>query len=42
MRSAVAKNALQLPVSAKDVLRASVLRNLLAQVFRNLEEDTRT
>ena len=41
MRSAVAKNALQLPVSAKDVLRASVLRNLLAQVFRNLEEDTR-
>ena len=34
--------ALQLPVSAKDVLRASVLRNLLAQVFRNLEEDTRT
>lgn len=42
MRSAVAKNALQLPVSAKDVLRASVLRSLLAQVFRNLEEDTRT
>ena len=42
MRSAVAKNALQLPVSSKDVLRASVLRNLLAQVFRNLEEDTRT
>ena len=42
MRSAVAKNALQLPVSAKDALRASVLRNLLAQVFRNLEEDTRT
>ena len=42
MRSAVAKNALQLPVSAKDVFRASVLRNLLAQVFRNLEEDTRT
>ena len=42
MRSAVATNALQLPVSAKDVLRASVLRNLLAQVFRNLEEDTRT
>ena len=42
MRSAVAKNALQLPVSAKDVLRASVLRNLLAQGFRNLEEDTRT
>lgn len=42
MRSAVAKNALQLPVSAKDVLRSSVLRNLLAQVFRNLEEDTRT
>ena len=42
MRSAVAKNALQLPVSAKDVLRASVLRNLLAQVLRHLEEDTRT
>lgn len=38
MRAAVARSALQLPVSAKDVLRASVLRNMLAQVFRNLEE----
>lgn len=37
MCAAVARNALQLPVSAKDVLRASVLRNLLIQAFRNLE-----
>lgn len=38
MRAAVARNALALPVSAKDVLRAAVLRNMLPQVFRNLEE----
>lgn len=35
--AAVSKNSLSLPVSAKDVLRASVLRNMLIQVFRNLE-----
>jgi hypothetical protein len=33
----VAQPAFALPVSAKDVLRAAVLRNMLAQVFRNLE-----
>lgn len=37
MRAAIARNALALPVSAKDVLRASVLVNMLQQVFRNLE-----
>ena len=37
MRAAVSRNALALPVSAKDVLRASVLKNMLEQVFRNLE-----
>ena len=37
MRAAVARNALALPVSAKDVLRASVLSNMLVQAFRNLE-----
>lgn len=37
MRAAVAQNALALPVSAKNVLRASVLRNMLVQVFRNYE-----
>lgn len=39
IRSAVSKNALALPVSAKNILRAAVLRNMLQQVFRNLEED---
>lgn len=38
MRAAVGRNALTLPVSAKDVLRASVLREMLIQVFRNLQE----
>ena len=38
MRSAVERNALALPISAKDVLRAAVLRNMLVRVFRNLEE----
>lgn len=37
MRSAVSRNALSLPVSAKDVLRAAVLKNMLIQVFRNIE-----
>ena len=41
MRSAVGKNALALPVSAKDVLRASVLREMLVQAFRNYEEEKR-
>lgn len=37
MRSAVTRNALALPITAKDILRASVLRNMLTQVFDNLE-----
>ena len=37
IRSAVAQNALALPISAKNVLRAAVLRNMLQQVFRNVE-----
>ena len=41
MRSAIAQNALALPISAKDVLRAAVFRNMLVQVFKNLEEDRR-
>lgn len=41
MRSAVTKNALALPVSAKDILRASVLKNMILQVFENYEEDKR-
>jgi transcriptional regulator CtsR len=41
MRSAVDRKALVLPVSAKDVLRAGVLRNMLIRVFRNLEEAKR-
>ena len=41
MRSAVTKNALALPVSAKDILRASVLKNMVLQVFENYEEDKR-
>lgn len=40
MRAAVGKNALALPVSAKDVLRASVLSNMVVQAFRNAEEDS--
>lgn len=39
MRSAVSRNALALPISAKDVLRAAVFRNMLIQVFKNLEEE---
>lgn len=38
IKAAVAKNALALPVSAKNILRAAVLKNILQQVFRNLEE----
>lgn len=41
MRSAVSRNALALPISAKDMLRAAVFRNMLTQVFRNLEEEKR-
>ena len=41
MRSAVSRNALALTISAKDVLRAAVFRNMLVQVFKNLEEDRR-
>lgn len=39
MRSAVSKNALALPVNAKDILRAAVFKNMLIQVFKNMEED---
>ncbi len=41
MRSAISRNALALPISAKDVLRAAVFRNMLKQVFCNLEGGTR-
>ena len=41
MRSAASRNALALPISAKDVLRAAVFRNMLIQVFRNMEEEKR-
>ena len=37
MRAAISHNALALPISAKNVLRAAVLRNMLTQVFRNYE-----
>ena len=37
MRAAVSRNALALPISAKDVLRAAVMQNMLMQVFRNAE-----
>lgn len=37
MRSAVSRNALTLPVAAKDILRAAVLRNMVIQAFRNKE-----
>ena len=40
MRAAISKNALALPISAKDMLRAAVFSNLLKQVFRNLEGGT--
>ncbi|MBR1821542.1 MAG: CtsR family transcriptional regulator [Clostridia bacterium] len=41
MRSAISRNALALPISAKDVLRAAVFRNMLVRVFKNLEEEAR-
>jgi len=41
LKAGVARNALALPVSAKDVLRAAVFRNMLIQVFRNIEEAKR-
>ena len=37
IRAAVGRNALALPVSGKDVLRAAVFKNMLIQVFRNAE-----
>lgn len=39
MRAAVSRNALALPINAKDILRAAVFRNMLVQVFRNMEEE---
>ena len=41
MRAAVSRNALALPISAKDVLRASVFKNMLIQAFANYEEGKR-
>ncbi len=41
MRAAVSRSALALPISAKDVLRAAVFRNLLIQAFKNHEEEQR-
>lgn len=41
MRAAISRNALALPVSAKDILRAAVFKNMLVQVFRNMEEGNR-
>lgn len=38
MRAAVGRSALALPVSAKDVLRASVLSSMVIQAFKNAEE----
>ena len=37
MCAGTSRNALALPINAKNVLRAAVLRNMLMQVFRNLE-----
>ena len=37
MRAAIGRNALGLPISTKDVLRAAVFKNMLIQVFRNAE-----
>ena len=37
MGAAVSRSAMALPVTAKDVLRASVMRSMLQQVFRTLE-----
>lgn len=38
MKSAISRNALALPISAKDVLRSAVFRNMLIQVFKNHED----
>ena len=35
MRAAISQNALALPVSTKDVLRAAVFRNMISQAFVN-------
>ena len=35
MRAGIAQNALALPVSTKDVLRAAVFRNMVSQAFVN-------
>jgi len=35
MRAAIAQNALALPLSTKDVLRAAVFRNMVSQAFVN-------
>ena len=37
MRAGISLNALALPINAKNLLRAAFLRNMLMQVFRNLE-----
>ncbi len=37
MQSAVRESALALPINAKNILRASVLKAMLRQVFRNVE-----
>lgn len=39
MRAAIGRNALALPVSAKDILRAAILRNMIVQAFKNAEGD---
>ena len=41
MRAGTSRNALALPINAKNVLRAAVLRNMLMQVFRNIEGGNR-
>ena len=41
IKSAVSRSALALPITAKDVLRAAVFRNMLIQVFKNNEEEKR-
>ena len=39
MRAAVGRNALALPVSAKDILRAAILRSMILQIFKSIEGD---
>lgn len=38
MRAGIAQNALALPVSTKDVLRAAVFRNMVSQAFVNYQK----